>query len=194
MTRSGKGGGVLDALRRRKVVQWGIAYVAAAWGLLQVAEFVREAFDWPDQIRQLAILVLLIGLPIVLVVAWYHGDQGEQRVRGVELAVIAAMFLLGGAAVWRYSRAVENSTVLAQSALDAATAGSDESAIGDDRPSVTIAPFVNLTGDAANDRLAHGLAESLRTMLAQVSELVVIGPSSPWPLAGGPVNTRVWSR
>ena len=67
-------------LRRRKVVQWGLVYVAAAWGFLQGLEYISDAFNWPQQVRQIAVLALVIGLPIVLVLAWYHGDRGEQRI------------------------------------------------------------------------------------------------------------------
>jgi hypothetical protein len=83
-------------LRRRKVVQWGIAYVAAAWGFLQGLEYVVDSFGWPVQLRQVAILALLVGLPIALVIAWYHGDRGVQRVSGTEVTVIALLLLLGG--------------------------------------------------------------------------------------------------
>ena len=76
-------------LRRRKVVQWGLVYVAAAWGFLQGIEYVSDAFQWPPQFRQVALLALLIGLPVVLVLAWYHGDRGEQRFRGTAVAIIA---------------------------------------------------------------------------------------------------------
>jgi hypothetical protein len=51
-------------------VQWGIIYVAGAWGFLQSLEHVSDAFEWPPAVRQVALLVLLIGLPIVLVLAW----------------------------------------------------------------------------------------------------------------------------
>ena len=98
-------------LRRRKVVQWGLVYVAAAWGFLQGLEYVSESFHWPDQLRQIAILVLLIGLPIVLVLAWYHGDRGEQRIRGTELSIVALLLLIGGGIVWYYQDAMEASTV-----------------------------------------------------------------------------------
>ncbi len=83
-------------LRRRKVVQWGLAYVAVAWGFLQGLEYVSETFQWPHVLRQFALLSLLVGFPIALVIAWYHGDRGEQRVRGTELAIIALLFALGG--------------------------------------------------------------------------------------------------
>jgi hypothetical protein len=41
-------------LRRRKVVQWGLVYVAASWGFLQGLEYVTETFHWPEQLRQIA--------------------------------------------------------------------------------------------------------------------------------------------
>jgi len=49
------------------MVQWGLVYVPAAWGLLQGLEYVSDAFQWPPQLRQAALLALLIGLPVVLV-------------------------------------------------------------------------------------------------------------------------------
>ena len=84
-------------LRRRKVVQWGIAYAAGAWGLLQGLAYVIETFRWPELLQPLVTLGLLIGLPIVLVLAWYHGDRGEQRVTATEFAIITLLFLVGGA-------------------------------------------------------------------------------------------------
>ena len=72
-------------LRRRKVVQWGLAYAAGAWVLLQVLGFVTDTFAWPAIIKQLAMLALVVGLPIVVALAWYHGDRGQQRVTGPSL-------------------------------------------------------------------------------------------------------------
>ena len=97
-------------LRRRKVVQWGVVYVAAAWGFLQGLEYVSEAFHWPDQLRQVALLALLIGLPIVLVLAWYHGDRGQQRITTPEFAILTLLLLLGGGAFWYYQRASDAQT------------------------------------------------------------------------------------
>jgi hypothetical protein len=70
-------------------VQWGIVYAAGAWGFLQGLEYVTDTFQRPGPIQQLATLALLIGLPVVLVTAWYHGDQGRQRVSAAELSVAA---------------------------------------------------------------------------------------------------------
>ena len=90
------------ALRRRKVVQWGLLYVAGAWGLLQGLEYLSGTYDWPRQIQQLATLALLIGLPIALVLAWYHGDRGQQRISTPEFAILTLLLLLGGGAFSAY--------------------------------------------------------------------------------------------
>ena len=93
-----------DALRRRKVVQWGILYVAASWSFLQGFEFLSDTYAWPRQFQQLATLALIVGLPLVLVLAWYHGDRGHQRVTTAELAIITLLLLIGGGALTFYQR------------------------------------------------------------------------------------------
>ena len=72
-------------LRRRKVVQWSVAYVAAAWALLQGLQFLSATYDWPNAALRVVTLALALGLPIASTLAWYHGDRGEQRIRGTEL-------------------------------------------------------------------------------------------------------------
>lgn len=102
--------GIWQQLRRRKVVQWGIAYAAAAWGVLQGLEYVSEAFGWPGAIRQVAIFVVMVGLPFVVMVAWYHGDRGRQRVTGTEvtmlvlLAAAGVLFIVAATSAWLLSR------------------------------------------------------------------------------------------
>jgi TolB-like protein/Flp pilus assembly protein TadD len=176
------------ALRRRKVAQWGIAYAAGAWVLLQVLEYVQESFDWPGELRQIGILVLLTGLPLALLVAWFHGDRGEQRVTGVELALIAAVCVLGGGVLWHYGPRVERAASRQATVVSYAVSGA---ATRDARPSVAVLAFTNLTADPANDYLADGIAETLTTMLAQVRDLNVIGPAQSFSLKGQSEDARV---
>lgn len=102
--------GIWQQLRRRRVVQWAIAYAAAGWGFLQGLEYVGEAFGWSSAIRQVAILVVLVGLPFVIMVAWYHGDRGKQRVTGTEvtmlvlLAAAGVLFVVAATSAWLLSR------------------------------------------------------------------------------------------
>ena len=104
-----KGGseGVWTRLRRRKVVQWGLAYAAGAWGVLQGLAYLSDTFGWPRQIQQFGTLALLLGLPIALVIAWYHGDRGQQRLSAPELTILTLLLLVGGGIFWLYQQGAD---------------------------------------------------------------------------------------
>jgi TolB-like protein/tetratricopeptide (TPR) repeat protein len=173
-----EGEGSWAKLRRRKVVQCGLVYVAAAWGFLQGLEYVSESFHWPEQLRQIAIIALLIGLPIVLVLAWYHGDRGQQRITTPEFAILTLLLLIGGGAFWYYQRTSETATV--------ATPPSP-TAVATDR-SIAVLPFVNMSADREQDYFADGISEELLNLLAQVPELRVIARTSSFSFKGKVVD------
>jgi hypothetical protein len=161
-----------ERLRRRKVVQWGLVYVAAAWGFLQGLEYVTETFHWPEQLRQVSFLALLIGLPVVLVIAYYHGDRGEQRITTPEFAILTLLLLLGGGAFWYYQRASEAGRAAAPAAT---TARPDTSpAAKDSRPSVAVLPFENRSREADDAFFVDGVHDDILTQLSKVSALRVI--------------------
>src|SRR3954467_9897524 len=76
-------------LKQRKLVQWTLAYLAAAFALLQGVDIVASRFGWPEQTMRFVIIALSIGFFLTLVVAWYHGERGAQRVTGTELLILA---------------------------------------------------------------------------------------------------------
>jgi TolB-like protein len=172
-----------EALRRRKMVQWGILYVAGAWGFLQGFEFLSDTYGWPRQLQQLTTLALLIGLPIVLVLAWYHGDKGQQRVTGAEFAIITLLLLIGGGALAFYQR---NSEGDARPALAAPGTSGQPASPGahDARPSLAVLPFVDLSQAKDQEYLGDGLAEEILNHLAQVPALRVVGRTSSFSFKG----------
>src|SRR4029078_11584537 len=90
-------------LKQRKLVQWAIAYVAAAFALLQGIDIVAQQFEWPEGVRRGITLALVIGFFVTLVLAWYHGERGAQRVTGPELLIIGLVLALGGGFLWRFA-------------------------------------------------------------------------------------------
>ena len=48
----------LQRLKQRKLVQWAVAYVAAAFALLQGIDIVAQRFGWPEQTMRLVIIAL----------------------------------------------------------------------------------------------------------------------------------------
>jgi len=171
-------GGGWAKLRRRKVVQWGLAYAACGWGFLQGLEYVSEAFIWPEQLRQVAIIALLVGFPIVAVIAWYHGDRGEQRITGTELLIIALLCLVGGAIFWRYERAAE----IARKPEPAVSAAPARPAA--DQASVAVLPFVALSSGVDDGYFADGLSEEIINALSALPELLVTARTSSFHFKG----------
>jgi len=94
----------LARLKRRKLVQWALAYVAGAWALLQALGLAADSYEWPHRVMQIAFGAIAIGFAIALVLAWYHGEKGAQRVSGPELLLIALVLAVGGGLLWRFGR------------------------------------------------------------------------------------------
>ena len=164
------GEGVWDRLRRRKVVQWSVAYIAAAWALLQGLEFLADVYGWPTAFLRVFTLALVLGLPIVVTLAWYHGDRGEQCASSTELSIVAVLFLLGGGVVSYYQRTVDTTTT-------------DTSAAAVEKPipsdaSIAVLPFVSMSADKEQEYFADGISEELLNLLAQVQGLRVIARTS----------------
>jgi len=170
-------------LTRRKVVQWGVVYIAGAWGFLQGLAYVSTLLHWPEQLQKLTGLALLIGLPIVLVVAWYHGDRGEQRVSGTEITIITLLFVLGGGAFWYYQHASVGGNDAAPTTANA-TGAPASSAVSDARPSVAVLPFADLSQAHDQEYLGDGLAEEILNQLAQVPALRLVGRTSSFSFKG----------
>src|SRR3982750_646677 len=94
----------LQRLKQRKLVQWSVAYVAATFALLQGLDIIAQQFGWPEGVRRGITLALVVGFFVILVLAWYHGERGAQRVTGTELLILALLLVIGGGLLWRMAQ------------------------------------------------------------------------------------------
>jgi TolB-like protein len=166
-------------LRRRKVVQWGIAYAAAAWTLLQVLEYFGETYAWPLAVRQIAGLALPLGLLFVLVLAWYHGDRGEQKVSGPELAILATIVAFVGGTLWWYVSRIDQGAWVADTGVM-----NTRHALPADAASIAVLPFVNMSSDEEQEYFADGMSEEVLNLLSQLPQLHVIARTSSFSFRG----------
>lgn len=171
------GGGALDRLKRRKIVQWGLAYLAGAWLILQVLDFARENFGWSTFPTQVAAVVLGVGLVAALVLAWYHGEKGRQRIGGVELMILAGLLVVAGFAVTLIPRGEDDTRATAVEAR--AGPGPERVTRGAD-PSVTLAimPFDNLSAGTDETFIAEGLTVEIGGRLSGVADIRLISSSA----------------
>jgi TolB-like protein/Tfp pilus assembly protein PilF len=61
---------LFQELRRRKVFRVAVAYVIIAWLVLQVVDVLLPMLELPNSIGKVVLILLAIGLPIALLLAW----------------------------------------------------------------------------------------------------------------------------
>ena len=73
-------------LKRRKVYKVGIAYAVVAWVLMQVASQIFPFFEIPNWAVRLVVLLLIIGFPVALILAWAFEltPEGIKRTEDVD--------------------------------------------------------------------------------------------------------------
>ena len=167
---------LLQRLKQRKLVQWGVAYIAAAFALLQGIDIVAQQFGWPEGMRRGITLALVVGFFVALVLAWYHGERGAQRVTGTELLILALLLALGGGFLWRFASASHEPATT--SAIPAASASSPPSAVAIPEKSIAVLPFENLSSDKENAFFTDGVQDEILTDLAKVADLKVTSRTS----------------
>src|SRR6185503_14096798 len=91
----------LDSLRKLKLVQWGAGYAAAAWITLQVLSLVGQQFDWSPGLLRVITIAFGLGFFVTVVLAWFHGERGEQKVTLGEVGILAVLVALGAGLMWR---------------------------------------------------------------------------------------------
>jgi adenylate cyclase len=161
---------MLQRLKERKLVQWGLAYLAGAWILLQVLGELRDTYAWPPVILRVVTALAGVGFFAALVIAYYHGEKGEQRVGGTELALLAAILAVAGGVVWAVGRS--------QAAGSTPAANSVNSAAALPARSIAVLPFENLSSDPENEYFSDGITEEILSGLAKVEGLKVAARTS----------------
>lgn len=82
-------------LLNRKVFRWTLAYLAVAWATLEAFGFLADLFGWGETVVRVVAVLLAAGLPAAVVVAWYHGERGRQRVTRTEAALLSGIAVVG---------------------------------------------------------------------------------------------------
>jgi TolB-like protein len=179
-------------LKQRKLVQWTAAYVAAAFALLQGIDIVAQRFTWPEQTMRFVIIALCIGLFVTLVLAWYHGERGAQRVTGTELLILALLLAVGGGFLWRFAGVAHERPVISADNNESRPGGTLSLPIPE--KSIAVLPFENLSSDKENAYFVAGIQDEILTRLAKIGALKVISRSSTQQYQSKPGNLREIAR
>ena len=171
---------VLGRLGERKLVQWALAYLAAAWVVAQLVDVLGARWAWPLGVQRAVDVMLVVGLLITLVVAWYHGERGRQRVSGPELILIAGVLAVGGALV----------SLLGRTGERAADPAASWARGDDDRPTIAALPFENRSGLREDLYFTDGFHDQVLTQLSRLGAFHVVSRTSVMPYRASPKNSR----
>jgi TolB-like protein/Tfp pilus assembly protein PilF len=176
-------------------MQWTLAYAAAAYTLLHGAEMVSNALHWPELVVRATLVLLVLGLPIAVLLAWYHGFKAQHRISGPELSMLTVLLIIAGSVLWAVSRnSGEGTKTLAAAAPPAAPATREEPSPPTPRTSIAVLPFVNLTGDDKKEYMGDGMATELINTLSMVQGMKVPARTSSFAYKGRNTDARQIAR
>jgi TolB-like protein/Tfp pilus assembly protein PilF len=177
-------------LKRRNVYKVAVAYVVAGWALAQGLAQVLPIFSVPNWVIQLLVVLIILGLPIALGLAWAFEltPEGIKRTEQVDDAAVAAH----KKRTWLYVVIVGALVSVGLFFLGRYSAApAQHAAVDTSVKSIAVLPFENLSDDKQNTYFADGVQDQILTNLAKVSELRVISHTTVRQYKSGePRNLR----
>ena len=179
--------GLFTELQRRNVFRAALAYLVAAWVVLQISQLVLEAIEAPTWVIKVFLLVFALGLPLTLLFSWAYEitPEGIKREKDVErsqsvtretgtkldqvtIALVVSLLLFVAADRIFFASAVQTSPV----------------SIVDAGKSIAVLAFEDLSPEGDQEYFADGLSEELLNVLAQIPGLQVAGRTSSFAFKG----------
>jgi len=172
---------LFQELKRRNVFRVAAAYGLVGWLVIQVIDTITPRLGLPEWLPTLVIVVVLLGLPLALVVAWAFEvtTQGLKRAQDVgegesivhaagqklNTIVIAALVLALGYSIWQN-----------QSPQYGQTSDTQTAAITD--KSIAVLPFADFSTDGDQGWFTDGLSEEILNSLVRIPDLKVASRTS----------------
>jgi TolB-like protein len=130
-------------------------------------------------------------VPIVVLLAWYHGHKAQHRFSTAELSLLTVLLLIAGTVMWGFTRSTSpgrtGPVATQQPQREPGTPGAPAA-------SVAVVPFANLTGEPSKEYFSDGMAEELINELTRVPGLKVPARTSSFAYKGRNVDIRQIAR
>lgn len=176
---------LIQELRDRSVIRATVTYAVVAWMLLQVADVTFDRLPLPDASMTVLIVLVLIGFPITLTLAWGYEltmrgvvrheetDGGAQRMAFAPFVLLVVIISAGsGFGLYRLSRSYFEPPA----------------------PSIAVLPFVNFSQSADDEYFSDGLTEEIQSLLVRINEFRVVALNSTYQLKDTDLDMRSIAR
>lgn len=177
---------VLTELNRRKVLRTVGAYAVAVFVVLQLMDAAVEPLRLPDWLPTLVVIVLILGFPLVFILAW-HFDITAEGIRKTHSAslltraqntllfsmMMLGMFGLGYGFYGYYSNVFTDG-----GSAEVQTLAAQQREFVAPQNSIAVLPFADLSEDSSQGYFSDGIAEEILNVLAKVKGLHVAARTS----------------
>src|SRR5438128_2031509 len=172
--------GFFEEVQRRKVYRVAAAYIIAAGFIIQIGSAVFPAWELPNWTFRLVVVLLLIGFPIALILAWAYDvtpegikatpalPAGKHRRRNLAMLGAAGVIISAAAGFFLLPPAIAHKV----------------------DKSIAVLPFENLSDDKENAYFADGIQDDVLTNLSKIGDLKVISRTSVMSYRGKVPNVR----
>ena len=178
-------------LKRRNVYKVAVAYIVAGWALAQGLAQVLPVFSIPNWVIQLVVVLIVLGLPVALGLAWAF-ELTPEGIKRTETADAMPEATRRKKYVWIYVVVIGGLLSIGLFFLGRYSAAPTQNAVAEaSAKSIAVLPFENLSDDKQNTYFADGVQDQILTNLARVSELRVISHTTVRQYKSGePRNLR----
>jgi len=175
-------------VKRRNVYKVAVAYIFAGWALSQGIAQVFPVFDVPNWVIRTIVVMIILGLPVALVLAWMF-ELTPQGIKRTETADAMPEATRKKKYVWIYVVVIGAAISIGLFFLGRYSAGNTTaSPAGITNKSIAVLPFDNLSRDPDNAYFCEGVQDEILTRLAKVADLKVISRTSTQHFKSAPEN------
>jgi len=168
---------LVTELKRRNVMRVAIAYAIAGWVLMQIAATVLPIFEAPPWTLKVVTFLIMLGFPIALILAWAFEMTPEGIKREADVDRSESITTQTGR---KLDRAIIVVLLVAITwlAADKLLWTDGETRIAEDKRSVAVIPFENMSQDAANEPFTIGIHDDLLTQISRIGSIKTISRTS----------------
>ena len=174
-------------LRRRNVYRVAVAYAVVAWLLIQIATQVFPFFEIPNWAVRLVVLLLIIGFPVALILAWAF-ELTPEGLKRTETADAEHLPTRSRTRTWIYVVVITGAISIGVFYFGRYRSSKQSESTELPAKSIAVLPFENLSRDPDNAYFADGIQEEILTRLAKIADLKVISRTSTQRYQSKPGN------
>jgi len=158
-------------LKRRNVYKVAVAYAVAGWALAQGIAQVLPVFDIPNSAVRLVVLLIVIGFPVAVILAWTFEltPEGIKRTEDVDPEAPGS----SRNHAWIYVVIIGGALAISLFFVGRYTGRNETTKVEVPTKSIAVLPFKPITPQEGDQVLELGMADTLITKLSGSREIIV---------------------